>query len=448
MTTSGEHDELSIAPLPPVVTEPADLADADGRPGPFASLHVDQYRLLFIAGTISFLAVQSEIVARGWLANELTGTNRGLGGVYMAFGIPMLLATPWGGVVADRVSKRLVLVCAQLTLMATSLAIGFAVSLDAVEYWMLLVTAAVQAVAFSFVGPARMAMTSELVGRGLLTNAVVLGQMSLNLTRVVGPAFAGVAIGIVWFGTAGVYYSAAALSLVAAVLVLRLPHGRTVKTGATRSPTRELVDGLRYVRRHRDVRLLLVTSFVVVMVAFPFIAFLPRVATELFEVGAVGYGALPAASAIGAILVSLVIAGSSGGQRTWRFQTISGMMFGVGLMLLAISPAYGVALVAVAVVGGASSGFQSTNNSLVLGLSEFAYHGRMQSLMMLSFGGFGMAALPLGAIADAVGLRTTFFGMGVVTVVAMATYLLVRGRSASFADGLDLAHRVEQRAGA
>ncbi|MCU0261243.1 MAG: MFS transporter [Ilumatobacteraceae bacterium] len=433
MTTTGEHDELSQPPLP---------ADLPRRPDTFSSLRIERYRLLFIAGMFSFVAVQSEIVARGWLANELTGTNSGLGGVYMAFGIPMLLATPWGGVVADRVSKRLVLMCAQLTLMATSLWIGIAVTFDAVAYWMLLATAAIQAVAFSFVGPARMAMTSELVGRELLTNAIVLGQMSLNLTRVVGPAFAGIAIGIAWFGTSGVYFAAATLSLISAILMVPLPAGRSERTTPPRSPTRELVDGLSYVRRHRDVRLLLITSFVVVMVGFPFIAFLPRVATEIFDVGAVGYGALSAASAVGAIVVSLLIARTGGGRSTWRIQTVSGLAFGVGLVLLAVSPTYAVALLSVGVVGAASSGFQSTNNSLVLGLSEFAYHGRMQSLMMLSFAGFGMAALPLGAIADSIGLRSTFFWMGVVTVAAMATYVLVRNRSAGLADGLDLADRV------
>ena len=172
----------------------------------FASLAVLPYRRLFVSGLIAFLAVQSQVIARGWLANELTGTNTGLGGVYMAFGVPMLLATPFGGVVADRVSKRFVIAACQLAMAATSAWIGLGVAFDFVEYWMLLVTSAVQAVAFAFLGPARMAMTGQLVGRNLLPNAIVLGQMSMSTTRVLGPAVAGIAIGIAWIGTSGVYF--------------------------------------------------------------------------------------------------------------------------------------------------------------------------------------------------------------------------------------------------
>ena len=108
----------------------------------FASLAVVTYRRLFAAGLIAFLAVQSQVIARGWLANELTGTNTGLGGVYMAFGVPMLIATPFGGVLADRLSKRLVIAVCLLVLAATAAWIGFGVAFDFVEYWMLLVASA------------------------------------------------------------------------------------------------------------------------------------------------------------------------------------------------------------------------------------------------------------------------------------------------------------------
>ena len=192
----------------------------------FASLAVIPYRRLFLSGLIAFLAVQSQVIARGWLANELTGTNTGLGGVYMAFGVPMLLATPIGGVLADRLSKRLVIAACQLAMATSSAWIGFGVAFDFVEYWMLLATSAIQAVAFAFLGPARMAMTGQLVGRDLLPNAVVLGQMSLNSTRVVGPAIAGIAISIAWVGTAGVFFISAVLSVVAFTVTVRLPPWR------------------------------------------------------------------------------------------------------------------------------------------------------------------------------------------------------------------------------
>jgi MFS family permease len=410
------------------VTTSEARGEADLRTTTFASLHILTYRRLWIAGAISFFAVQAQVVARGWLANELGGTNAALGGVYMAFGLPMLLATPFAGVLADRLSKRTLLVASQAALASTAAWIGVGVTAEFVEYWMLLVASAIQAVAFAFLAPARMAMTSEVVGRDLLSNAIVLSQMSLNGTRVVGPALAGIGIGIAWFGTAGVYYSSAILSLVAMALMLRLPSGKTKRSGPARSPLREFADGLAYVRERPDVRLLIITSFVVVMVAFPYIAFLPRVASDIFDKGAGGYGALAAASAVGAVAASLYIASRSSGPRAWRIQTLSGFGFGIGLVLLAVSPTFGIALISVAEVGAASSAFQSMNNSLVLGLSDFEYHGRIQSLMMLSFSGFGMAALPLGALADEIGLRVTFAWMGVGAIFVMGWCATVRQR--------------------
>ena len=391
----------------------------------FASLAVLPYRRLFLSGLIAFLAVQSQVIARGWLANELTGTNTGLGGVYMAFGVPMLIATPFGGVIADRLSKRLVIAVCQLAMAATSAWIGFGVAFDFVEYWMLLVSSAVQAVAFAFLGPARMAMTGQLVGRDLLPNAIVLGQMSMSTTRVLGPAVAGIAIGIAWIGTSGVYFVSAVLSVVAFAVTVRLPPGRPANV-PSRSPASEFRDGLAYVRRRRDIALLILTSFVVVMIGFPYMAFLPRFADSIFDQGAAGYGALSAMSAVGAVCMALFVARRAGGAQARRIQTTSGFALGGSLVLFAATPNFAAALAVVFLVGASAAGFQSMNNSLVLALSDFEYHGRIQSMMLLSFSGFGMAALPLGALADAIGLRQTLAAMGVATMVCMVAYWLAR----------------------
>lgn len=423
VTTAREGKDATDSSAP---AASPDTPPRPARTATFASLANPTYRLLFISGAVSFLAVQAQFVARGWLANDLTGTNAGLGAVYMAFGVPMLLATPFGGVLADRLSKRNILLATQVALGASALWIGLGVQFGFVEYWMLLVTSAIQAVAFSFLAPARMAMTSELVGRELLTNAIVLGQMSMNSTRVIGPALAGVGIGVAWFGLAGVYYASFVVSALAFLLVLPLPSARREQVGPSRSPGREFVDGLRYVRSRPDVGWLVATSFVVVMVAFPYVAFLPRVATEMFEVGPAGFGAMSAVGAVGAVMMSLFVARRTSGAETWHWQTVTGFGFGVGLLLMAASPTYAAVLAAIFVVGAAASGFQSMNNSLVLGLSEFEFHGRMQSLMMLSFSGFGMAALPLGLLADVIGLRATFVAMGLTAIVAMCLYLAVR----------------------
>ena len=422
--TTGTDDEGS--------TTPTDRSDPERQRGTttFAALAVRDYRLLFIAGAISFVAVQAQVIARGWLANELTDSNSALGGVFMAFGIPMLLATPFGGVLADRVSKRSILIVTQVTLGASSAWLGFGVMFEFVEYWMLLAVAAIQAVSFAFLGPARIAMTTEVVGRELMTNAIVLSQMSLNATRIIGPSLAGIGIGIAWFGTAGVYLSSAVLSVIALIAMLPLPRGAPRSVSSERSAIREFLDAIAYVRKESEIGILVLTSFVVVMVGFPYLAFLPRVSTDLLGIGAAGYGALSAASAVGALAMSVWVAGRGSRYSPWRIEAVNGVLFGVAIIGLALAPGVGTAMLALVAIGAGASGFQAMNNSLALNLSDFEYHGRIQSLMMLSFSGFGMAALPLGVLADRIGLRPTFAIMGLIVIVAMlvSTTFLRRGR--------------------
>jgi MFS family permease len=395
----------------------------------YESLRIAAFRRLFVVGSFAGLATQAQVIARGWLANDISDSNAGLGGVFMAFGIPMLLATPLGGVAADRYSKRLILMCTFILLLTSSAWIALAVSFDFIEYWMLLVTSAMQAVAFSFLVPARMALIGEAVGRDLLTNGIILTQISFNLARVVGPALAGTFIAIEGLGVAAVYYIGAALCLVSFLGSFGLPVGRTTDRADRRSVAAEFVDSLNYVAQRREIGRLLGAAVVVVMVGFPFIAFLPRLATEVLSVGSVGYGLLAAASAVGAVALATAIAGRAKGGVAWRIQSVAGMTFGAALIMLGIAPNYAVAVAVVFVVGATSAAFQAMNNSIALSLADLEYHGRVQSLMMLSFSGFGMAALPLGVLADGIGLRTTLVFMGAAVMVTMAGYVALSRRA-------------------
>ncbi|WP_229023221.1 MFS transporter [Actinomarinicola tropica] len=398
------------------------------RESTFAALSVPAYRLLWYGGVFSFLAVQMQVIARAALAYDLTGSNESLGTVMFWFGVPMLLLTPFGGVAADRFSKRAVILVSQWLLIISSALLAIVLIADVIAFWMLPASSAVQAAAFAFLGPARMAFTSDLVGRQRLGNAVVLQQMSMNGTRVFGPSIAGLLTSIAWFGYEGAYITTAILTIVASVMTMRLPPGSPAPGKVTQRPLREFADGLRYVRANPHVGLLLVVSLVVVMSAFPYISFLASLSKDVFGFGEsnAGYGFMSGATAIGAVSASLFIAGRSGGPGVWKVQAAAGAAFGIGLVLLAAAPTFLVSLVVLVLVGGATSAFQALNNTMVLMASESAYHGRVQSLMMLGFSGFGLMALPLGVVADAIGLRTTFAIMGTVTTVAMGVYFVVR----------------------
>jgi MFS family permease len=383
--------------------------------GAFVALRSRHYRTLWVAGLFVFLSVTAQTIARGWLARELTGTNAGLGGVLLAFGVPSLVLSPWGGVAADRLPKRVVLVVSQVILTLSALWIGLAVTFDAVEYWMLLATSAMQAAAFALFGPTRMAFTAELVERGHLANAVSLGQMSAEGMRVVGPSVAGVMLAAGAFGEKAVFLGTAALCAVATVITLWLPKGLPSPHRPTRSPLEEFREGLSYIRSRRHLLILVTASLGVVMIGFPYMAFLPSVA-EQFDVGAGGYGLMSAVTSVGAVIAAYL-----GARRVrpdlWKRLVTAGIAFGVGVAVLGLAPVFAVALAILPFIGAASILFQTSNQSLLLMLSDFDYHGRLQGVVMLGFSGFGIAALPLGILADAIGLRPTLVMMGAASAL-------------------------------
>ena len=334
---------------------------------------------LFITGLFVFTAIQGQQIARGWLAKELTGTNSGLGGVYLGFGLPMLLVTPIGGVLADRTSKRMITLAATGLLTASSAWVAIALMTDSLAYWMLVVTAGIQAVGFSIYGPTRVAFTAEVVPRYLLPNAIALTQTSLNATRIVAPTLAGALIGVPAIGSTGVYIGGTILLVVAIGLAMTLPD-TPVRTAPNRSAYAEFTDGWRYLRGNTQLFLLVLISTVVIVVGMPYLAFLPNVADDIFDKGAAGYGIMNGVAAVAALAVSLWVAGSSKLSTAWTVQAVSGVAFGAGLVFIALSPNFFVVLVAVAIVGGAVSGFQSMNNTLVLTESTTEYHGRRAEL--------------------------------------------------------------------
>jgi len=406
-------------------------AEPAARLGAGAILRIGAFLVLYLNASVVFLGVMGQSVARSWLAFQLTGSNAALGGVLLSFGVTMLLATPWGGVAADRLPKRLVLQLAVAVLAGSSAWIGLAVAFDVVEYWMLLGAGVLQAVGFALFNPARMAFLAELVPSGSVPGAVSLLLVNAEVNRVVGPAVAGVLIGSLSFGTEAVFLASAVLSTVGLLLTGALPPGRRRGERPDRSPLGELVDGVRYVRRRPALAGLLWCGIGVTMVGLPYLAFLPTVASDLFGLGPAGYGILSATSAIGAVITGLLLGRRSyrGGEN--RVLIVSGAVFGVALVGLAVAPVFAVAVVVLLAVGGGLLAFQTTNQSMLIALSDMEYHGRIQGLIMLSFGAFGIAALPLGLLADLVGLRWTFAAMGTAVVLIVALYAMVARRRAA-----------------
>ena len=378
----------------------------------FASFAVPAFRIIWAGTFLYYLAIFSGIVARGALAKELGGDNTALGQVTFAFGAASLLTTPIGGVLADRVPKRNVMAASTMILAATSGALGYTEVVGITEFWMLIVVSAFQAVAFALLVPARMAFTVDVVGPRLIPNAIALAQISMNSNRVLGPAVAGTFLSVAWLSYAGVYLFAAATSILATGCFLLLGPGNPDPTRPKRAPVGDLVDGLRYAKGEPAVRLVLLLAILVTMVGFPYVTFLPSVSEDFFDAGPRGFAVLTLVGAVGGLAAGFVVARTLLAQGP-MVQLFAGLGFGTGLIGLGLAPSFNLALVASFVVGLSTAAFQSMNATLALGLSDPAYHGRVQSLLGLGFSAFGLFSLVLGWLADAIGLHETLVAMGI-----------------------------------
>jgi len=394
----------------------------------FASLRIPEYRILWWGGAFSFMGVQMQFLLRGLLAWDLTQREGALGIVFLAFGLSMLVATPLGGVAADRLRKRTLLLSGQIMLVAVSAGMGLAVLTGNVRFWMLLVGGVTQGAMFGLTGPARTSMANDLVGPALLGNAISLSMMSMSTTRVFAPSLAGALAGIATFGIGGAYIVAATFSTLSLLFTMRLPDVAPTMAGKG-SPFGDVVDGFRYIAARGPIRRVVVSSTVIIMFGFNYIAFMPALVEGVFGRGDGSVGLMSTAGSVGAVLVAIPIAGRVGSDNVRHLMVGLGLAFGVTVVMLSFAPNYAVAFMVTILIGAAATGFQTLANSIVVTTSDAQYHGRVQSSMQLAFAGFGIVAAPLGLLAEAVGLRPTIALMGVIAVLATLVFAMLERRA-------------------
>lgn len=384
--------------------------------GIFSSLAIPSFRRLWVGTSVYFLALFTLFIGRGILAKELSGSNAALGAVVMCFGITGLVATPYGGVLADRFPKRTIILAATALLLFSSIGVAIALQFEFIQFWMLLVAASFQGIAFSGLTPARMAFTADLVGPGELPNGIVLSQVSMNITFVLGPLIAGVILGVPELGLRWVYWTSVILTIIAISIFVTLPLGRPGATSRDHSPLFDLSEGIKYARSHELLPVLLTTGILVLAFGFPYVAFLPSVSQDLFDAGPKGYAWLAAIGASGGVVGTLAIAGIAKSPKIWRTHYFSALGFGTGVIGLGLAPNLVTAYAVVFWLGAWSSVFRALNPSLALSVTDSRLHGRMQSLVQLGYSFFGLAALPLGIVADSIGLRKTLMFMGIAVI--------------------------------
>jgi MFS family permease len=386
-------------------------------------LRIDAYRWLFASNMAFFLAMQSQALVRGFLAFEMTGNEFALGGVSFAVAVPMLLVSPIGGVLADRVDRRRLIAVAQgLVLTSESIVLTLYVT-DRLAFWHLLASALVMGCVFPLMMPARQAIVANLVGRERLGSAVALNMTGMNTARVVGPALGGVLI--LGDDVRLAYAVGIAVYVSALVCVLRIAPAPPPASARDVSPWTSLVEGFAYLVRNRLVALLLLFGLLPMFLAMPFQQLLPAFAERVWPVGARGLGVLSAVVGLGGVAGSLFVAWRGEAGRRLRLQLVSMLGFGSLLAAFCWVPHFSAALVVVFLANVLASVFGTVNSTTIQLLIPDSVRGRVSSFLMMSFSLPLLGVLPVSLAARELGVQQAVSGAALLATALAGLFFAV-----------------------
>ncbi len=393
-------------------------------PTTFVALRHRNYRLWFVGQVFSLMGTWMQFVAQGWVVYQMTGSRLALGTISFAGTIPTLFLMLPAGAVADRVSRRSLMMVTQVVMMISAFALTALTATGALQVWHVALLAFLNGVANSFDAPARQAIVVELVDdRRDLMNAIALNSTMFNLARIVGPAIGGLilaGLGAAWcFGLNGLSF----LAIIAALLGMRLPP---VRSTPSRQPIfQQVASGLRYALKETVVRTIILLVAVSTLFGLSYSTLMPAYAVDVLHVGETGLGALNTAVGVGALVGSLTVASLSRFPRKGRLLLAGSLIFPTALLLFTFSRSFPLSLAMLTVVGFGWVTQVATGNTLVQSAVPDELRGRVMSIYTLMF--FGMmpfGSLLAGALAQVLGPTTGVALCAGITLAFALTVLL------------------------
>jgi MFS family permease len=370
---------------------------------------------------ISIAGTWMQIVAQSWLVYQLSHSYFTLGVVAFAAAIPALVVLPWGGVVVDRVPKRVVLVVTQTSAMLLALILAVLAFAGVVQVWHVVVLAAGLGLVNAFDAPARQAFVVEMVGREDMTNAIALNSMMFNGARVIGPAIGGLLLASVGTGWCFLINGLSYLAVIAGLLAMQLPPA--AKRRVMGAPLKELAGGLQYVYKHVEQFALILLALIFAVFGLSYGTLLPAFADQVLHTGATGFGLLNAATGLGAMAGALFIARTGGGGQRGQWLIAVSLAFPVVLAIFAFVPVFEASLLLALLLGLLFMIQFTLINTLIQVQVADEMRGRVLALYSLTFFGFQpFGNLAAGNLAEYWGLSVT---IGVSAAVAAVLCVIV-----------------------
>ena len=371
--------------------------------------------------------MQMQMLARSYLVYEITGSASLLGIVAAGNALPMLILSLYGGAFADRFDRKRIIQIGQAVFATLSLLVGVAIFTGYITWVHLLLAGVVQGATFSFMMPARQAIIPQLVGPEKLTNAMALSSAAMSAMTLAAPAFAGVLYAFT--GPDTVYFIISGLGFAAVAITSTLPRTGGIRARARGSMTRDIIEGIAYIRRTRLILVLLVMGLATTVLAMPFRMLMPVVVVDIYHVGPDFMGLMLTVMGGSSLVGALFVASLSKWHRGLLL-IVGSFMSGVALLLIAAVPVYLAAVFFMIPLGLGDAGRRTLNQSLVMEEADDQYRGRVMSFFMLNRGLMPLGVLPTSILMDILGARLAigilaFLLLGFTTLI-LATQKRVR----------------------
>lgn len=388
-------------------------------PAALGALRHRNFRLFFAGQLISLVGTWMQQVAQSWLVLTLTDSAFYVGLVSALGSLPVLVFALYAGVVADRMSKRKLILITQTAAMLLAFVLAGLVFARRVAVGHILVLAALLGVVNAFDVPGRQSFFVELVGKDDLMNAIALNSSAFNVTRVLGPAAAGIIIGQLGIGMCFLLNGISFWAVLAALWAIRLPPYRP--NPSRPSTWAHLREGLAYLRNDRRMLAVILLVAVLSIFGFPFLVLMPVMARDVLGRGAAVFGWMSSAVGAGALAGALMLAALARRLPKGRVLQMASLSFGLVVVLFASSRSLALSLALLALSGFAMIANTATANTVLQTLAPDAMRGRVMSVYTLAFVGMVPAgAFQAGYFADRFGAPATLMAGGLLCTAAAA----------------------------
>jgi MFS family permease len=392
------------------------------KPGVFSVLSIPEFRWLFVGNVAFFFAMQGQILTRSILAWDLTGSAQSLAYINLVVAVPMMFASMIGGAITDRVERRQLVIVGQCLITGNEIFILILLLLGQLEFWHLLCTAFIAGCAFPFIMPARMAITINVVGHERIQSAMAISGGAMNLSRVAGPAMAGIIIA--QFSIVAAYIVSTLLYGAAVICMLFVKRNIAIQPEGGKQPLlADIVYGFQYIKVNKPVMVCLLFGLVPMFLAMPFQSLLVMLVEQSWQTGETGIGILMGAGGVGGVLGSIWIARRGDKSERLQLMCVTVIGFAVLLGVFTQTSIFYLALLPLALANLCASAFQTVNNATVQILVDDSVRGRMSSFMMMSFGLTPLGVFPMAIAADYFGAANAILGACIALVVVTAAFI-------------------------